>query len=83
MANGARGRSQLPLAPLASSPGAEIALQDHTWWPGRRRWVVTPTREETTLVTIFEHLAQVLTQSRCIIKYMLDRWMDQGREMRY
>lgn len=36
LADGAVGRSQLPLPLLASNPDAEIALQDHTQWPGRK-----------------------------------------------
>lgn len=50
-----------------------------------RRWTVHPTRAETTSVsvTIAEHLAQFLPQNHCLVKYMLDSWVNQGRETGY
>lgn len=75
LANGAMGGFQLPLAPLAGSPDAAMALHDYSGRPAEnshlRGWVFSSTKVRTTSVlvtTVSEHLAWFLTQSHYLIK---------------
>lgn len=75
LANGAMAGFQLLLVPLASNPGAAMALHDHHGRSAEnghlRGWVVSSTKAGTTSVlvtTMSEHLARFLAQSRYLIQ---------------